>query len=56
MSRALTGLSGSLAKLLANEIKFRLLPRKNDSRGAIKSGLIHKRTEGESLEQLGLGY
>ena len=56
MSRALTGLSGGLAKLLANEMKIRLLPKKKDLKPPLKSSLIHERTEGESLEQLGLGY
>jgi DNA polymerase III alpha subunit len=56
MSRALTGLSGGLAKLLANEMKIRLVPRKKDLEPSLKSSLIHKQTEGESLEQLGLEY
>jgi DNA polymerase III alpha subunit len=56
MERALVGLCGSLAKLLANEMKIRLLPRKKDIKPPVKSRLIHDRTEGESLEQLWLGY
>jgi DNA polymerase III alpha subunit len=56
MSRALTGLSGGLAKLLANEMKIRLIPRKKDYGPLLKSSLIHERTEGESLEQLALAY
>ena len=56
MSRALIGLSGSLVKLLANEMKIRLLARKKDTKSPVKSRLIHERTEGESLEQLWLGY
>jgi len=56
MSRALMGLSGSLAKLLANVMKVRLLARKKDLKPPGKGRLIHERTEGESLEQLWLGY
>jgi error-prone DNA polymerase len=56
MSRALIGLSGSLTKLLANVMKVRLLARKKDIKPPVKSRLIHERTEGESLEQLWLGY
>ena len=56
MSRALTGLSGGLAKLLANEMKIRLIPRKKDLKPPLKSSLIHERTEGESFEQLTLAY
>ena len=56
MSRALMGLSGSLAKLLANVMKVRLLARKKDLKPPGKGRLIHERNEGESLEQLWLGY
>ena len=56
MSRALIGLCGSLVKLLANDMKIRLLARKKDLKPPVKSRLIHERTEGESLEQLRLGY
>ncbi len=56
MSRALIGLSGRLTKLLANVMKVRLLARKKDIEPPVKSRLIHERTEGESLEQLWLGY
>jgi DNA polymerase III alpha subunit len=56
ISRALMGLSGSMAKLLANEMKISLLPKKKDLKPPLKGSLIHERTEGESLEQLGLEY
>ncbi len=56
MERALVGLCGSLAKLLANVMKVRLLERKKDTKSPGKGRLIHERTEGESLEQLWSGY
>ncbi|MGA8831914.1 MAG: OB-fold nucleic acid binding domain-containing protein [Desulfomonilaceae bacterium] len=56
MSRALTGLSGGLAKLLANEMKIRLLPRKKELKPPSKSSLKYEQTGSESSEQLGLVY
>ncbi len=56
MSRALTGLSGGLAKLLVNEMKIRLLPKKKDLKPPLKSSLKYEQTGSESWEQLGLGY
>ena len=56
MSRALIGLSGSLAKLLANVMKVRLLARKKDTKPSVKSNVIREYTGGESLVQLTMGY
>jgi len=56
MERALVGLCGSLVKLLANDMKIRLLARKKDIKPPVKNRLIHERTEGGSLEQLWLEY
>jgi error-prone DNA polymerase len=56
MSRALMGLSGSLAKLLANVMKVRLLARKKDTKPPVKSNVIREYAGGESLVQLTMGY
>ncbi len=56
MEKALVGLCGPLTKLLANVMKVRLLATKKDTKPPVKSRLIHERTDGESLEQLWLGY
>jgi len=56
MSGALMGLSGSLAKLLANVMKVRLLARKKDTKPSVKSNVIREYTGGESLVQLTMGY
>ncbi len=56
MSRTLIGLSGSLAKLLANVMKVRLLARKKDTKPPVKSNVIREYAGGESLVQLTMGY
>jgi error-prone DNA polymerase len=56
MEKALIGLSGRLAHLLANLKKVRLLPRKKDYRPPVKSNVIREYTGGESLVQLTMGY
>ena len=55
MSRALTGLSGSLAKLLANEMKIRLVPRKKDLKPPLKSSLKYEQTERNLWSSWGWG-
>jgi DNA polymerase III alpha subunit len=56
MSRALIGLSGSLAKLLANVMKVRLLARKKDL-GSRKFGKVElEHDTDESPVQLTMGY
>ena len=56
MSRALTGHSGSLANLLANEMKIRLLPRKKDLKTPVKSRLMHEHAGSECSKQLSMGF
>ncbi len=56
MERALIGLGGRLAKLLANIMNMRLLPRKKDLKPPALSKVGLEHDEGESLEQLWLGY